>query len=195
MAIRLTGGQLRSRILAAPKGRAVRPTSGRVREAIFSIIGQDHSGARVLDLCAGAGSLGIEAGSRGAERVVFVEQSRDHLRVLRENAKVLDGIAAVDTRQGDARSVLKLLARQGAAFDVVFLDPPYGTGLAAEVLGALAVVSGTLLATDAVIVVEEQWGIELPTAVGEWECEGPRKYGDTGIWFYREAAERQETGE
>jgi 16S rRNA (guanine966-N2)-methyltransferase len=165
----------------------VRPTSGRVREALFSILGQDLSGLHVLDLCAGAGSLGIEAASRGARRVVFVEQARDHLRVLRENAALLEGRCEVVVRQGDARSALGVLAAQGERFDLVFLDPPYGKGLADELLTAIEQVAGQLLAVDAVVVVESEKRAELKGSVGQLTCQAPRGYGDSKVWIYRAA--------
>lgn len=163
----------------------MRPTSARVREAIFSILGQNFESLRVLDLCAGAGSLGLEAASRGASLVIFVEQARDHLRVLRENTAMLDGVTRFEVREGDARRVTDLLARQGETFDVVFLDPPYAGDLAAELLAGLDRVAEQILAADAVVVVEADSRTELPRSVGPLECGSPRPYGDTNVWFYR----------
>ena len=149
------------------------------------MLGQSLSGQRVLDLCAGAGSLGIEAASRGAQRVVFVEQARDHLRLLRENAALLDGVCDVAVRQGDARRAIDLLARQGESFDLVFLDPPYGRGLADALIERLGA-APELLAEDAVVVAETEAGAGLAARVGKLVCAGPRTYGDTAIWIYRE---------
>jgi len=185
VALRITGGELRGRVLRAPKGRGVRPTSARVREAIFSILGQRLDSLRVLDLCAGAGSLGLEAASRGASHVVFVEQAREHLRVLRENTGVLDGVAQYEVRQGDARRVTGLLASQGESFDLVFLDPPYAGGLAEELLGCLDEKAEQILAADSVVVVETSSQTDLPLSVGVLECDSPRRYGDSHVWFYR----------
>jgi 16S rRNA (guanine966-N2)-methyltransferase len=163
----------------------VRPTAARVREALFSILGQDLSGDRVLDLFAGAGSLGIEAASRGAKRVVFVEQSRAHARVLAANVALLDGIAEVVVRTADARRVLRGLAAAGERFDLVLLDPPYGKGLATEALTALEAVADQLLGQDTVVVVETDGRDALPERIGALVRSGPRRYGDTELWLYQ----------
>ena len=180
MTLRVSGGALRGRRLRAPAGSGVRPTASRVREALFSILGQDLTGDRVLDLFAGAGSLGIEAASRGAARVVFVEQSRDHARVLTENTGLLDGIADV---------VVRPRASGGERFDLVLLDPPYGRGLAGEALAALDAVADRLLRPGAVVVVETDGRDALPERVGTLLRSGPRRYGDTEIWLYTEPDE------
>jgi 16S rRNA (guanine966-N2)-methyltransferase len=126
--MRITGGRLRGRRLASIGGASIRPTSDKVREAVFSMVGQDLTGWVVLDLFAGTGSLGIEAISRGASSAVFVENARDALRVLRRNlglCSVLESGTAVvlewDIRAGIPwrHPVLK------GPFDLVFLDPPY----------------------------------------------------------------------
>ena len=185
MALRITGGRLRGRHLKAPRGTSVRPTTGRVREALFSILGQDLSGQAVLDLCAGAGTLGLEAASRGATTVVFVEQGSDHLRVLRDNAALVSEFADVSVKRMDARRAPAMLAKAGQTFDLVTLDPPYGRGLANEVLEALASVAEALLEPGAVVVAEAESGAELPGEVGPLRCSGPRAYGDSEMWIYR----------
>ncbi len=149
------------------------------------MLGQDRTGDRVLDLFAGAGSLGIEAASRGATRVVFVEQSRAHARVLAANAALLDGLAEVVVRTADARKVLAGLAAAGERFDLVLLDPPYGRGLATEALSALAEVAERLLEQTATVVVETDGRDALPERLGALVRSGPRRYGATEIWLYR----------
>lgn len=165
----------------------MRPTAGRVREALFSILGQDRTGDRVLDLFAGAGSLGIEAASRGATRVVFVEQSRAHARVLTANVEMLQGLAEVVVQTTDARRAVRGLAAAGERFDLVLLDPPYGRGLATEALAQLQAVAEQLLSPDAVVVVETDGRDPLPEHVGALVRTGPKRYGDTEIWLYRAA--------
>ena len=140
----------------------------------------------MLDLFAGAGSLGIEAASRGAERVVFVEQSRDHARVLAANVAILDGVADAVVKTTDARRAPGILARAGERFDLVLLDPPYGRGLATQALAALDEVASELLRPGAVIVVETDGRDALPERVGALHRRGPRRYGDTEIWLYAE---------
>ena len=163
----------------------MRPTAARVREAIFSIVGQDLAGDHVLDLFAGAGALGIEAASRGAKRVVFVEVSRAHARVLAANVALLGGETEAVVRTADARRAVGGLAKAGERFDLVLLDPPYGQGLATEALAAIEPLAGRLLRAGAVIVVETDGRDALPDRVATLERSGPRRYGDTEIWLYR----------
>jgi len=123
--MRIIAGFARGMVLAVPRGDAVRPTSDRVREAIFSSLGDRVVGATVLDLFAGTGALGLEAASRGAQAVTFVEQNRAALVVLEKN------VAAYTGRGGEAkltinRDDVSRFLRRGGRFDVVFADPPYG---------------------------------------------------------------------
>jgi len=187
MSLRITGGRLRGRRIAAPKGDGVRPTTGRVREAVFSILGQHLDGWRVLDLCAGAGTLGIEAASRGASEVVFVERARDHLRILRDNAALLRDVAEVEIKPTDALRAVAGLVRQGRTFDLVLLDPPYGKGLAASLVEAIGTADG-LLSDGAVVVAETGPREVLPETVGALVRGAAREYGDTSVWIYRRDA-------
>src|SRR3954467_15650634 len=122
--MRIISGQWRGRRLVAPAGNATRPTSDRVREALFSILGA-LDGERVLDLFAGSGALGLEALSRGAASATFVERAPAALRVLRDN--VADLGASAEVVAADARAHLRAARAQGAQYDLVFLDPPYRT--------------------------------------------------------------------
>lgn len=151
--MRIIGGAWRSRLVAFPDAAGLRPTPDRVRETLFNWLGQDLAGKRCLDLFAGSGVLGFEALSRGAREVVMVERSRTVARALRENAARLDarGLRLV---VGDA---LHFLGDPGAGrFDVVFVDPPYGSGLVAKVMERLPAV----LARGAVVYVESDAAVE-----------------------------------
>ena len=117
--MRVVAGEFKGRRLQAPRGRRTRPTADRVREALFSMLG-DVSGARVLDLYAGSGALGIEALSRGAESAVFVERDQQALAAMRRNLEAVG--AEADVRRQD---VSRFLARTEGTFDLVFCDPPY----------------------------------------------------------------------
>ena len=147
--VRIIGGAWRSRVLRFPAVAELRPTPDRVRETLFNWLGQDLTGRRCLDLFAGSGALGFEALSRGAAEVVMVERSRMVLAALRENgARLGAGAPRLRCLLGDA---LHFLDSPGeASFDVVFVDPPYGSRLAGEVLARLPV----WLARDAAVYIE-----------------------------------------
>jgi 16S rRNA (guanine966-N2)-methyltransferase len=182
--MRVIAGRFGGRRLAQPPAVGVRPTSDRVREALFASLG-DLEGARVLDLYAGTGALGIEALSRGAAEVVFVERSRAALAVLRRNLASLElgagrpGPARVVA--GDVSGVLRRLGRARERFDLVLADPPYASDEAARALAALA--SGDVLAPGARVVVEAARRHPLPPVVG-LALLGQRRYGDTIIWRF-----------
>ena len=143
--MRVIAGSAKGRRLEAPRGRLVRPTADRIKEALFSILGSriDLDGAAVLDLFAGSGALGIEALSRGAAAAIFVEQEQAARRALAANIErcALAGRAQVVSQS--VRSALARLAKEGRRFDGVLMDPPYGQDLAAQALGLLA--GGALL--------------------------------------------------
>jgi 16S rRNA (guanine(966)-N(2))-methyltransferase RsmD len=145
--VRIIGGKWRSRLIDFPDGDGLRPTPDRVRETLFNWLGQDLTGRRVLDLFAGSGVLGFEALSRGASAAVMVDRSRDAVRLMKANAANLGAVGA-EMLQCDA---LEFLNRpRQLQFDVVFLDPPYASGLAEIALASLA----PHLAPDGVVYVE-----------------------------------------
>jgi 16S rRNA (guanine966-N2)-methyltransferase len=183
--MRVIAGRLGGRRLKAPRGRATtRPTSDRVREALFSMLGDIHASA-VLDLFAGTGALGIEALSRGAGRVVFVERDRAAVQALRANLEGL-GLAEpeAELRVGDALAALRAARRAGETYDLVFVDPPYGQ--ARELGRGLSALLPALLAPDARVVVESdrRAPAELPLEVAQ-----QRRYGDTTITIHRHVTE------
>jgi 16S rRNA (guanine966-N2)-methyltransferase len=168
--VRVVAGEFKGRRLVAPRGRRTRPTADRVREALFSMLG-DVSGARVLDLYAGSGALGIEALSRGAESAVFVERDRAALAALARNLEATG--APGEVRRQD---VARFLARQEGTFDLVFCDPPYDG--APAIAATLAAALPEILDEDARIVTESDKRnplvLPLPLVV-------ERSYGDTRI--------------
>jgi 16S rRNA (guanine966-N2)-methyltransferase len=183
--MRIVGGRLRGRTLAAPKSQAIRPTADRLREALFNILvhayGDPIAGARVLDLFAGTGALGIEAASRGAAFVLFIDDGAEARALVRQNVEAL-GLGGVTrlfrrdaTRLGSAHPV--------EPFSLVFLDPPYGKGLAERALASAR--DGGWLAPEALIVVEEVRGaFKAPDGFTELER---RAYDDTEFVFLRSA--------
>ncbi|MBW1667465.1 MAG: 16S rRNA (guanine(966)-N(2))-methyltransferase RsmD [Deltaproteobacteria bacterium] len=184
--MRVTGGILKGRRLATPRGLEIRPTSDMVREAIFNLIGHDLSGALVLDLFAGTGSLGIEALSRGAARSVFIDRSVKALGLIRKNLEAC-GIYQ------DARLVRKDLTKglpkgylqSKEKANLVLIDPPYGKGLIVPLLRELSV--GETLSADCIIVAESAKEEILPEAVERLRLVKARVYGGTKInLFLRE---------
>ena len=183
--MRVVGGRLRSRPIAGPKSNDLRPTADRLREALFNILmhayGDPVTGARVLDLFAGTGALGIEAVSRGAAFVLFVDDGVEARSLLRNNTEAL-GLG------GTTRIFRRDATKLGAAhplepFSLVFLDPPYGKGLAEQALAAAR--EGGWLTPEALIVVEEaaDAGFKAPEGFSELER---RTYDDTELVFLRE---------
>jgi 16S rRNA (guanine966-N2)-methyltransferase len=175
--MRVVAGAYKGRRLQAPKGAETRPTSDRVREALFSILG-DIGGARVLDLYAGSGALGIEALSRGASEVVFVESGRRAADAIRTNLRSVgepDAIIWV----GDALAYLRR-ADAGAPFDLVFADPPYSS--ATQVGEPLSELLPPLLTQSSLIVTESDKRSPLPLAL---PLVDERVYGDTRIAIHR----------
>jgi 16S rRNA (guanine(966)-N(2))-methyltransferase RsmD len=178
--LRVIAGRFGGRLLADAPSAGVRPTADRVREALFAALG-DVSGARVLDLYAGTGALGIEALSRGAARAVFVERSSAALAVLRKNLESLGlGGASEEARvvRGDAFGALRRLARAGQCFDLVLVDPPYGSGEATRALAAL--VETRVLSPTGEVVVETSRRHPVAPVAG-LALRGERRYGDTLI--------------
>ncbi|HEY8123004.1 MAG TPA: 16S rRNA (guanine(966)-N(2))-methyltransferase RsmD [Myxococcota bacterium] len=180
--MRITGGEFAGRRLRVPRS-AVRPTAERVREALFSMLAHRGAlaGARVLDAFAGSGALGLEALSRGAASVLFVEQSRSVAKTLGENVAALGLEARARIVGRDAVSALRALAGAGERFDLCFVDPPYASGLAAETLALLA--EGGLLAERAVLVAESDRR-HAPGAIAGLSLALERSYGDTLLSLY-----------
>lgn len=179
--MRIIAGKWRGRPLRAPKGFTVRPTSDRVREAIFDILGDRVAGAATLDLFAGSGALGLEALSRGAPSAVFVESDPGAFGILRGNIESL-GARGADPLHLDYRQALRRLRARGMRFGLVFLDPPYGKGMAAESAAGLG--RAGLLESGATVVVEE--AARTPDAVFPegWEPVADRRYGDTRVVIF-----------
>jgi 16S rRNA (guanine966-N2)-methyltransferase len=170
--MRIVAGRWRGRTITAPDGRQVRPTSDRVREAWMSIVGPLLPEARVLDLCAGSGALGIEAVSRGAASADLVEIAPQSLRAIRQNLELLGAGDEIRVHRQDALRFIAALAR--GAYDVAFADPPYDLGMAE------AIADRWIEAPFAAVLgIEHRRAERLP---GDGER---RQYGQTAITFYR----------
>ena len=188
MSIRISGGELRGRLIKSPRGDGVRPTASRVREALFSVLGQRLDGLEVLDLFAGAGTLAIEAASRGASRLVCVERDRRTAALLRGNLGLLDGLCEAEVLTTDVRRALSLLARRGDRFDLVLMDPPYGRSEAAGCLDELSSSAASLIAPDGRIVAETDVDDLLPAALPGLVQQQRRVYGQTALTIYAREA-------
>jgi len=188
--MRITGGLARGRRLLGPKGdqQLLRPTCDRVREALFNILGSRVRHAVVLELFAGTGAWGIEALSRGARAVLFIDEAMASGRLIATNVSscLNAGVQAGFLRLHlDKKSELAFLSGHippPHRFDLVFMDPPYGKNLAADLL---PVVEGAhFLAPNALVVAEEHQRILLPRRIGTLRLQDRRRYGASSLWLY-----------
>jgi len=175
--MRVIGGKLRGRRLRAVPAKGVRPTSDRVREALFERLGP-LDGLRVLDLFAGTGALGIEALSRGAEAAVFVERAQASVAVIRANLHDLQLEESAKVLRADASAAIRRMGKEGRFFDLIFLDPPYTSGQAESTL--IALVKHNVIAEGAEVVLERSKH-EPPATVEGLSLVDERVYGDTII--------------
>lgn len=185
--MRIVGGKFKGKSLVGPISAVTRPTSDRVRESVFNILAHgigdfELENARVLDLFAGTGALGLEALSRGAKFCQFVDEDAEARAVMRQNADALGVIGLCKIWRRDATD-LGLCAPQ-SPFSLVFIDPPYDRGLSEKALKCL--VTGGWLLPGAVIMLEEDESVEVGDVVGLTVID-TRSYGDTQIKFYRAA--------
>lgn len=182
--MRVISGRFKSRALLAPKSRTLRPTSDQVKEALFNMLGQRVVAATVLDLFAGIGNVGIEALSRGAEHVIFVEKNPSHVRFLKRNLSA----CALKTESivycGDANKILRVLHKNLRRFDIIFLDPPYRqTKMLCDIIQHI--INLALVAETGLIVVEHAHSFVPPSNPGgRFSLTKLRRIGDTALSFY-----------
>ena len=188
--MRIVGGDLKGRRLAPPKDRRVRPSTDRTREALFNVLahadlgGFSLQGARVLDLFAGTGALGLEALSRGAAFALFIDDAAASRALIRTNAEMLALLGQIKIYRRDAVKLGPKPASAGPPFDLVFADPPYGKGLGTRAL-AIALAGGWL-APGAIAVLEEAAEAEIGELAG-FKLLDRRRYGDTQILIFSQA--------
>ena len=188
--MRVIAGTYRSRILKSLKGLALRPTSDKLRETLFNILGASVAGSRFVDLYAGTGAIGIEALSRGTAEAVFVEDHPPAVALIRKNLESLDIRSGATVLALDAlRGLEKLASRQkssSASYDFIFLDPPYAAAKDyARVLEFLG--SANLLAPGGIVIAEHRRSFNLPEEVGALRRYRVLKQGDAALSFYRVA--------
>lgn len=183
--MRIVGGRHKGAALVAPKTRAIRPTGDRTREAVFNILAHGAfdaaiEGARVLDLFAGSGALGLEALSRGARFCLFIDTGAESRALIRRNVEALGLTGATKIWRRDATRLGP--ARPMPGFDLVFADPPYGQALGTAALASL--LAGGWLAPDGLVVLEESADVEVVAPAGLAAVDR-RVYGDTQLVFLR----------
>lgn len=181
--MRVISGALKGRRLAAVPGASTRPTSDKVKESIFNVIGPYFDGGSVLDLFAGTGSLGIEALSRGMDSAVFIDRDPKALQTVRKNIEACRLEDRARIFRNDARKAIFVLAKKKECFDLVFLDPPYRLDVVPELAAAL--IGRNLVRETAVIVAEHSADRELPERIESFFRWKSVTYGDTAVSFYR----------
>jgi 16S rRNA (guanine966-N2)-methyltransferase len=181
--MRIIGGDARGRRLTIPKGRDVRPTAARVKEALFNILPHDLSGVKVLDLYAGSGNLTIEALSRGAAEAILVDSSAESAKAMRENLRRLNLVARTKVWVTPVTRAARLLANRRETFDLIFLDPPYGQRLVEKTLKIIA--QGKLLRDSGTLIAEHSVRDPIDQIYGSLIAHDQRRYGDTLLTFFK----------
>lgn len=180
--MRVIAGSRRGRRLSGPGGTSLRPTSDKVREALFSILGTRIPGSRFLDLYAGTGAVGIEALSRGAQIVTFVESDPKAMQIIRKNVTACGMLEQAELRVEATQTFLRRPQSWNGPYDVVFADPPYADREAVELV--LESCSLDLLASEAVMVIEQDARVQLPTSTDRARLMRRYEYGDTALFLY-----------
>ncbi len=181
--MRIIAGESKGRVLEPVRGRKIRPTSDRVKESMFNIIQNRIQDSTVLDLFAGTGNLGLEALSRGARRAIFIDRDINAIKSINKNCKSLGYSERTEIFRNDAASSLTHLSKDGILFDIIFMDPPYNKGYEMALLSSIGNLN--VLHDLGIIVVEHDAKLLLPDKVVNLYCFDRRKYGGTGISFYR----------
>ena len=181
--IKITGGSLRGRHIRTAAGLALRPSSARLRETLFNIIGENLQGSRFLDLCAGSGAIGFEALSRGAGEVFFVDSHPTSISLIKRNAAGLSVSAGFTIIRTDAPRAIGNFRRRGADFDYIFLDPPYDSDVAFRCL--LSPDSHAIIRRRGRLFVEHRRGQTWPDRSG-WHETDSRVFGETVMTTFSE---------
>jgi len=179
--MRIISGTSKGRKLVTLKSQSLRPTSDRVKESIFNILREKIEGGMVLDLFAGTGNLGIEALSRGAKKVIFVEKGRHALGLIQRNLAQFGLEGRSEVIPTDANRAIGILKQRGKTFDLIFMDPPYEKGLIEETLTKLN--SHQIYHRDSILVIEHHRRELLPPIINRWNLIRQRQMGDTVISF------------
>jgi 16S rRNA (guanine(966)-N(2))-methyltransferase RsmD len=184
--MRVIGGKAKGRRLKVPKGRTLRPTSSRVKEALFNILPHDLSGLKTLDLFAGTGNMTMEALSRGAAAATLVDASDQGVRAIRDNLNRLGVADRCRLLSMRVERALRHLDRQDETFDLIFIDPPYGQKLVERTLAIIA--QSSILRAAGVVVAEHSVRDPVGTRYGDLGLYDRRRYGDTMLSFFKMTA-------
>lgn len=181
--MRIIAGEAKGRNLKSPTGRQTRPTSDRVKESMFNILGDRVPDARVLDLFAGTGNLGLEAISRGAKLSVFIDDNRDSIKIIYDNIKLLKYESCCEVYHNNALSALNILNKKDKSFDIIFIDPPYHSDIIPKILETIS--EAGIMSEYGVIISEHDIKDYLPEKVLNMERYRYTVYGDTALSFYK----------
>jgi len=181
--MRIIGGIWKGISLKHPDPPLSRPTQERVKKSLFDILAGRFKESRVLDLFSGSGTLGLEALSRGAQSVTFVEWNPFCMKLLKENLKKLGGIPGITCLEENALKVLGKLSKQKKSFDIIFVDPPYSKGVTTKCLHVVG--KYDILTPDAILVIRHSKKESLPDEVGPLALFRQERYGETSISFYQ----------
>lgn len=184
--MRITGGEFGGRNLRVPDSEAIRPTQDRVREALFNILMPEIAQAEFLDLFAGCGAVGLEALSRGAKRVTFVEQDRRHLAALRQNLETMAPDRATEVIGAEVYRWLQRYA--GAGFTMVFADPPYRLGEERGYASVLATLAARGVVRPNGLFIAEMTAVQKAEETPGWDLLRDRTYGKTRLCIWRRLA-------
>ena len=180
--MRVVSGKCKGRSLKAVQGSTTRPTTDKVKEAIFNIIGPYFQGGLALDLFAGSGGLGIEALSRGIEKVIFVDKEGKAIQTIHDNLKTCGFETSSEVYRNDANRALKAIQKRELTFDYIFLDPPYKKQQLVSLLETIE--EGGMIVNQGVVVCEHAHDVELPEEIGHFQLLKREQYGIIHITIY-----------
>jgi len=180
--MRIIAGEYRGRRIKQPDTGAARPTKDRIREAVFNVIAAETAGANVLDMFAGSGAYGLEALSRGAKSAVFVEKDRHCADVIEENIRQLGLEKKAELIVVDAENAVRSLSKRKEAFDLIFADPPFNTGMGKKTLNTVN--RYDILSSTGLLAIEHHKAELVPASEGNFSILKQKTYGDIVISFF-----------
>ena len=181
--MRITAGELKNRKIKSREGRETRPTLERIKEAIFSIIGNKVEKSVFLDLYSGTGNIAIEALSRGAARAVMIEEDKEALRIIIENVNNLQLEGRCRAYRNDVFRALEILGRKNEKFDIIFIDPPYKENITSETIEKIC--ESNVLKEEGIIISEHSVYEKLENKIGKFVKYDERDYNKKVVSFYR----------